>query len=321
MKITRGKQVRPQKVVIYGVEGIGKSTLAAQFPDPVFIDVEGGTAQLDIARINPDENDPDKPWNWKLFMDTLKEVAKTKDLCKSIVIDTADWAEKLCISYILKRDGKRSIESYGYGKGYTVLKEEFQKFLDVCDSIITSGKNVVITAHAIMRKQELPDEAGAFDRWEMKLSKQVSPLLREWSDTLLFLNYQTKTIQDGDGKFAKTKASGERRVIYTTHTAILDAKNRYGLPPVVGLDYKNISKIFDKPIQQKEVNVAEEEETDEMASVRNEIIQLCKDLGGTKNTQLMDTLKVYTPTGNPNSIKSIDMLNKCLEALKTIESV
>lgn len=51
MRITSGKVVRPQKVVIYGAEGIGKSTLAAQFPNPLFIDTEGGTAQLDVRRI------------------------------------------------------------------------------------------------------------------------------------------------------------------------------------------------------------------------------------------------------------------------------
>ena len=51
MNITRGIIKRPQKVVLYGPEGIGKSTFASHFPAPLFLDVEGSTAQLDVARI------------------------------------------------------------------------------------------------------------------------------------------------------------------------------------------------------------------------------------------------------------------------------
>ena len=49
MKITSGKVIRPQKVVIYGSEGIGKTSMAAQFPNPLFIDTEGGTVQHQIV--------------------------------------------------------------------------------------------------------------------------------------------------------------------------------------------------------------------------------------------------------------------------------
>lgn len=109
----------------------------------------------------------------------VKEVAMTPDLCKTLVIDTADWAETLCTEFICRKFGQPGIESFGYGKGYSFLAEEFSKLLKFCNDVILSGKNVVITAHAKMRKQELPDEQGAFDRWELKLSKQTAPLLKE----------------------------------------------------------------------------------------------------------------------------------------------
>lgn len=235
LDIMEGKIIRPQKVCIYGSEGVGKSTLASQFPDPLFIDTEGGTAQLAVRRIR-------KPETWEKLLAVVREVADTKDICKTLVIDTADWAEKMCVDYILSKYDQTSIEGFGYGKGYTILGEEFSKLLTVCDRVIVSGKNVVICAHAKMRKQELPDEAGAFDRWEMKLSKQVAPLLKEWCDLLLFLNYQTYVVEMEN----KTKkAQGGKRVMFTSHSPVYDAKNRHDLPDVLDLDYRKIAFIFE----------------------------------------------------------------------------
>lgn len=115
-------------------------------------------------------------------------------VCKTLVLDTADWAEALCVTHVCQKYKQNSIESFGYGKGYTYLAEEFGRLFSALDAVITSGKNVVITAHAKMRKFEQPDEQGAYDRWEMKLSKQVAPLLKEWCDMLLFLNYRTYVV-------------------------------------------------------------------------------------------------------------------------------
>ena len=184
LKISNGRIPRAQKVVLYGSEGIGKSTLAAMFPNPLFIDTEGGTAHMDVRRI-------DKPGTWTELMDVLNEVAITPDVCGSLIIDTADWAEQLAVSYVCAKYKKAGIEDFGYGKGHTYLAEEFAPFFRALDRIVGAGIHVVVTAHAKMRKFEQPDEMGAYDRWEMKLSKQVAPLFKEWCDMLLVLNYQT----------------------------------------------------------------------------------------------------------------------------------
>ena len=207
LNITKGKIARPQKVVIYGAEGIGKSSLAAKFPDPLFIDTEGGTAHMDVRRI-------DKPESWEELLAIVKEVAVTKDVCKTLALDTADWAEQLVTTYICAKYKQNSIESFGYGKGYTYLGEEFARLLGAFDTVLASGIHVVVTAHAKMRKFEQPDEMGAYDRWEMKLSKQVAPLLKEWCDLLLFCNYQTYIVTSESN--AK-KAQGGKRVMYTSH--------------------------------------------------------------------------------------------------------
>lgn len=235
LNITKGKIDRAQKVVIYGPEGIGKSSLGAKFPDPVIIDTEGGTAHMDVRRI-------DKPQSWEELLSIIKEVAATPGICKTLVIDTADWAEQLVTAYLCAKYKQNSIESFGYGKGYTYLAEEFARLLSACDLVIAAGIHVVITAHAKMRKFEQPDEMGAYDRWEMKLSKQVAPLLKEWCDHLFFCNYQTFVVtSDNDTK----KAQGGKRVIYTSHHPAWDAKSRVSLPEIVDLDYKNIAHIFE----------------------------------------------------------------------------
>ncbi len=248
LKISKGKISRPQKVVIYGPEGIGKSSLAAQFPDPVIIDTEGGTSHMDVRRI-------DKPKTWDELLSIIKEVALTPGVCKTLVIDTADWAEQLIVSYLCAKYKQQSIESFGYGKGYTYMSEEFSRMLSLCDLVIAAGIHTVITAHAKMRKFEQPDEMGAYDRWEMKLSKQTAPLLKEWCDMLLFCNYQTFVVtSENDTK----KAQGGKRVIYTSHHPAWDAKTRVPLPEILDLDYANIAVAVEGQTKQQASDVTDE---------------------------------------------------------------
>lgn len=240
MKITKGKIQTAKKVVIYGVEGIGKSTLASKFPNPVFIDTEGSTKELDVGRLP-------KPTSWEMLKEQVRFIIDSKP-CKTLVIDTIDWAERLCIAYICDKAGKKGIEDFGYGNGYVYEKEEIERFIDLLNEVIDAGINVVLTAHAIIRKFEQPDESGAYDRYELKLGKKttnlIAPLFKEWADMVLFCNYKTYSVAvDKDGK--KHKAQGGKRVIYTTHHPCWDAKNRYGLPDDIEMNYEAIRHIIE----------------------------------------------------------------------------
>lgn len=232
--VTTGVQTAPVKTVLYGPEGIGKSTFASHFPDPVFIDTEGGTKRLNVARLP-------QPTSWAMLLDEVAEVRKGSVPCGTLVIDTADWAESLCIQAVCARAKVNGIEDFGYGKGYTYVKEEFSKLLDALEEVLNAGHNVVVLAHAAITKFEQPDAVGNYDRWGMKTSKQVAPLLREWCDMLLFANYKTVVEKAGSGPNAKNKASGGRRVLYTTHHPCWDAKNRFGLPEEVPFEYASIA--------------------------------------------------------------------------------
>lgn len=238
-EITSGAQGGAMKVVVYGPEGIGKSSFAAQFPDPLFIDTEGSTRRMNVRRMP-------KPTSWEMIKGEVQEAASLR-LCKTIVIDTIDWAEQLCISSICAAHGKSGIEDFGYGKGYVYECEGFAKFLNLLQDVVDSGINVVLTAHAKIVKFEQPDELGSYDRWEMKLGQKtgslISPKVKEWADMVLFANYKTYAVAvDKDGK--KFKAQGGERVMYTSHHPCWDAKNRDGLAPELPFDYSQIAHLF-----------------------------------------------------------------------------
>lgn len=233
--ITKGKLEKPLKVVLYAPEGIGKSTFASQFPDPLFIDTEGSTTHLDVNRLP-------KPTSWTMLMEEIKYVKENPTVCRTLVIDTIDWADQLCVSHICAKGNVESIESFGYGKGYVFEAEEFARLLHLLDDVIDVGVNVVLCAHAMIRKFEQPDEFGAYDRYELKIGTKTgartAALIKEWCDMLLFANYQTIVVKDNNNK---SKAQGGQRVMYTTHHPAWDAKNRFNLPDKLPFSYESIA--------------------------------------------------------------------------------
>jgi len=235
LAIRRGKITRPQKVVIYGPEGVGKSTLAGQTPEPVFLDTEGGTHHLDVARL-------DAANTWEEITATVTQLAKADHPFKTLVIDTADWLEKRLAEHLCRKSNKDSIEDFGYGKGWVLLTEEFARFLNSLDALLGRGIHVVFLAHATVKKFEAPDQAGSYDRFELKLSKQVAPLVKEWADVVLFANYVTKVAEKDNGKMRGI--GGKERVLFATHTAAYDAKNRHGLADKLAFSIDALAPVF-----------------------------------------------------------------------------
>lgn len=233
MDIIRGKLPGALKVVVYGPEGIGKSTFASQFPCPLFIDTEGSTRHMDVARTP-------KPTSWPMLLGLVDEVIRDPSLCRTLVVDTMDWAELMCTQYVCDKYQKKSIEEFGYGKGYTYLSEEFGRLLNQLSEVVERGVHVVITAHAKMRKFEQPDELGAYDRWEMKLSAKNAPLVKEWADMVLFASYKTYAVKTESGK---VKGQGGERRMYTAHHPCWDAKNRFGLAPELPFTFAEIASV------------------------------------------------------------------------------
>ena len=290
LKINKGKIVRPKKVVIYAGEGVGKTTLASKFPDPLFIDTENGTCNMDIARV-------DKPNTWDELLSIVKEVANS-EVCKTLVIDTVDWAEMLAISNVCEKNRVTSIENITYGKGYTFIADRFVDLFKELDKVIESGKHVVLTAHAKTRKFELPEEQGQYDRYEMKLTKQVAPLLKEWSDLLLFCNYKTFVVTTENNT---KKAQGGKRVMYTSHNPCWDAKNRFDLPEELELNFASIQHLFeDQEFSKPEVQFPDPRDITSVASV-NKLNKMIDEAGITE----ADIQKVVATKGHYQETEQI----------------
>ena len=242
LNIQKGISAAPPKVVIYGPEGIGKSTLASKFPAPLFIDVEEGTGRMDVARLTL----PDK--SFSSFKTALKELAAAPpDEYKTLVIDTGDTLDNMISDHVVASGGKDivSIESFGWGKGYTYIKEEWTKLLDrLWDFQKRNGWGVVFVCHATLRKVEAVGQTGNYDQWALKLSRQASPILKEWCDFMLFLNYDVTIVKTGDDKGTKTKAVGGDRTAFCIHSNYYEAKNRGGLPDSLELDDAGVRTIL-----------------------------------------------------------------------------
>ena len=225
---------KPVKCVLYGVEGIGKTTFGASWPDAVFIDVEDGSGHYDVARLP-------RPTSWLALIEEVEAAARMPEV-GTLVIDTVDAAEALCVTRVLEKHKAVGIESVGggYGKGYTYLAEEFAKLFAALDNVVAAGKNVLVIAHAQIKRFAAPDEMGEYDRWELKLQKKDAPIVKEWCDLLLFANYKNDVMVSDDGK--KVKASGgKKRAMYATHAAAYDAKNRLGLPDSMPFEFSAIA--------------------------------------------------------------------------------
>lgn len=233
------------KAVLYGQEGVGKSSLAANIPGIVFIDCEGSTTKMNVRRLPA-------PTSWAMLcdeMDYIRENADAKGY-KAVAIDTFDWAESLALQAICSEHNVKGIEGFNYGKGWQYESETVARFLENTDKLIKAGIHVILICHAISRKTTLPEEIDEFDHWELKLgnktTNKIAPLLKEWSDMTLFLAFKTQ-IMAADDKGKVHKATSVQRVMYATKSAWWDAKNRFGLPDMMPLDYGAIAHLFAAP--------------------------------------------------------------------------
>jgi hypothetical protein len=183
--------------------------------------------------------------SWDELRSAIAEIGSKPSEFKTVVIDSADWAERLLVEHLLAEHKQKSIEGFGFGKGYTLLAEGFGRLLTQCDALIGVGLHVVFVAHSKVQKTSPPDQVDGYDRYELKLTKQTSPLLKEWCDLLAFCNFKTSTREGTDGR---TKAvGGKRRVMHLEHCAAFDAGNRYGLDAELPMTIESLAPIFAEP--------------------------------------------------------------------------
>lgn len=233
--LVKGRQKEPWRLLLAGVEGIGKSTFGAAAPRPVFLDAEGGTGHLDVQRFPKPSNLPD-------VHEALRELAEGQHDFETLVVDTVDWLEPLVWDFICQRDGKSDIEDYGYGKGYQAALDEWRPLISALERVEkTRGMNIILLAHTQLKTFKNP-QGEDFDRYELKLHLKAGGLLKEWVKAVLFANfeqYAVKAEKDKANKFARAKGiSTGQRLVFTERDAAYDAKNRYALPGQIALSWE-----------------------------------------------------------------------------------
>lgn len=240
LAVSTGRRERPLWVHLYAIEGLGKTTFAADAPAPIFIDIEGGTFEKDVARFTFDEAaERTAPKDWSEVQAALRLLATERHAYRTVVVDTLDALEALIHASICARDGQPNIEAYGYGKGYVAALDEWRVFISLVERIRASGVNVVTLAHAVIKSFKNPTGED-YDRYQMKLHDKAGGLVKERSDIVLFGNHETVTTKDPKTKRAKGVSTGAR-FIYTTRTAAHDAKNRHDLPESMPLSWDDFA--------------------------------------------------------------------------------
>jgi hypothetical protein len=234
-KVTRGVIKKPHLVLIYGADGVGKSSFAAGFPGAIFLGSEDGTNNLDVARFP-------SLGSWDDVTKAVSELTTEKHDFKTLVIDSLDWLEPLLHKAICERYNVKSIElaAGGYGKGYTEALNGWLALKDQLSGLREKRQmNVVLIGHAEIIPFNDPDAQTTYDRYQLKLHKKASAMWREYVDHVLFANFEIYAKKDGN----KTRAYGEgARVLYTERRPGFDAKNRLGLQFSLPLSFDDFSK-------------------------------------------------------------------------------
>lgn len=226
--IKKGTVDKPDRILLYGVEKVGKSTFAADSPNPIFLCAEDGTSQLDVARF-PEPKDLTEASNY------LSALTSEQHDYLTLVIDTLDWLEPLIHKQVCAEAKKKTIEDFSWGKGHTAAMALWRQFFGALDSLREKRKmRIILLAHSHVRQHQDPTVESPYDRFELKLHKTASGLCKEWVDAILFAQIETYAVRGDSGKVRGVLGD---RVIRTTKATGYDAGNRYGLPDTLPLSW------------------------------------------------------------------------------------
>lgn len=232
-QISKGVVKKPHKILIYGTDGVGKTTFGSQAPKAIFLGPEGGSDDLDVARF-PKINSVAEA------KQAVRELIEAKHDYQTLVIDSVDWLEIQLFKDICIEHKVKTIERAdgGYGKGYVQAFNWWSEFTSLLDDLRDTRKmNIILIGHSDIITFNDPNTQSTYERYQVKLHKKSSALLREWVDCVFFANFKVITKKD-DKNDKKSRAFGDGlRVMYTERRPGFDAKNRKGLPEELELSW------------------------------------------------------------------------------------
>jgi phage nucleotide-binding protein len=227
MEVIKGKTLTAPKVMIYGLAGVGKSTLASKMSRPIFLDFEGGLNYFDVART---------PQIQKLeeFYEDFAELYRAKEReYDTIVIDSADWLVRKVVEQAAGIDKYNLTETLnrsngGYGNGKQVLENHIRTMLlPMLVTLNKKGYGICLIAHA-ERKDMMDADGVDIQRISPKIDTNTMNVFVEWCDNVFYL---------------KRDNEGERVLVLESDNCAL-AKNRLGLTGEVKLKDVDINKLL-----------------------------------------------------------------------------
>lgn len=231
--VITGKRASPRRILLYGTHGIGKSTWAAGAPSPIVLQTEDGLNDIGVDR-TPVLTKTIDVARWLIELS-----GEAQHKYQSVVIDTVDWLEKLIWTAVCEEGDKKSIEDFGYGKGYVRALQRWEQLIAYLEACRAKGLHCILVAHARVEKYTPPD-ADPYDRWSPDIHKTAAACLQEWADEVLFATYKVATVKTPTNfGQARTRAVGEgERLVYTSEQPTHLAKRRIELPDVLPLEFK-----------------------------------------------------------------------------------
>jgi len=247
-KIKTGKEVKPRRCLLYGTHGVGKTTWASQAPSPIFIQTEDGLSDIGADRFPIAES-------FDQVLSMMGDLIKEEHKFKTLVIDSADWLERLIWEKFCKEKNISSIDDIDFFKGYLLVMPHWERFRTGLD-ILRNKKNmnIILICHSKVEKYNNPDGED-YDRYSPKLNKHASLYLQEWADEVFFANFQLNVVSMGKGFKEKQKAIGQGiRTIFTNEMPAYLAKNRLGIKTNIEMNWSAYDAHFsnNKNISQNE---------------------------------------------------------------------
>lgn len=233
LTITTKPKPQPPRILLYGVPGIGKTTMGAAFPKALLIPVEEGADSLSVARTPT-------PDTWEALLSILEAFSSGEYDYTTLVIDSLSAAQELLFSYVCRSHGVASIElaAGGFGKGYIEAANHWRAMLQQLDVIRSKGVVIVGIGHIATIAHQDP-RLPNYDRMQPRLHVSakgagILPLMVEWCDVVACCAYEVFTTEQGS-KTPRGIGDGNR-IMYLQERPAYLAKNRYGLPESLPMD-------------------------------------------------------------------------------------
>lgn len=240
---------RPPRCVIHGVASVGKSTLAAHTPSPVFIACEDGCRELNVpVWVFDEKTDRIVPKTLDEVREAIRKIAKDPQGCKTLVIDGLGDLDRLVQQHLVAKNPRwnGNIQHEGFGKPEAMILGVWREIIVDLEEANNAGLMIVLLGHSRVENFAPPDSPN-YSRYQLAVTSHklgdVAGLLFAWSDVFGFARFVQMTTESGK----RTIGTGIQgaRVLQLQRLDSSDAKCRYkNAPGQIPLSWEELDRVI-----------------------------------------------------------------------------